>query len=139
MKIQSMRRLAREDFQEKDRELVDKLSFSITPILENIILALTKNLNFDNLAWEYSEFVCDTDATGNLLNAVQVRTMVKDRVKGIVCINAQNLTSSAAFVTGAPFIGFSEDLNATGRLLTVTGVTGLRPSSRYRLYVIIIT
>jgi hypothetical protein len=142
MKVQATKRIAKEDFPQEYQELIDKIAFAINPTLEALVLALSKNLDFDNLSWKIVSLDVETDDSSpyKLKRTTAFRTTVKNKIKGIVCVSAQNLSNPDSFVVQQPFINFVESgANTDNRLVNVKYVTGLASSSKYRLSLMIIT
>lgn len=134
MKLNNIKRIIKEDFAKDDREFVDKLSFVLNPFLEQIANIFNKNIDFDNLNQEVITFTVDLDTNGLPKTQTQVKITLKTRIKGLVVINALNLTNDGTFPSGCPFITYS----ISGDLLTVQHVTGLPANKRYNLSAVVI-
>lgn len=132
MKVNNFKRINKEDFDQDDRELVEKLSIVLTPFLEQVDAALNKNLDFDNLNQHYTNVVV-RQVNGVPETLTQVKYPLKTRLKGIQLISAENLTDSALLTT-SPFINYKQQ----GDLITITGVAGLPDNKQFRLSIILI-
>ena len=47
--VTNLKRLVKEDFAAEDQALVDRLSFSINPLIEQLSNAFNKNIDFQNM------------------------------------------------------------------------------------------
>jgi len=133
MKIQSLKRIAEEDFKEEDRDLIRKLAFSLNPALDQLNSALDKNIDFDNLNQSVVSFKVQVDALGIPTIPLQLASPLKSSIQGILCIRVDNLTDGA-LLTGAPFVNFTRNSG----LLTISQITGLQPNKQYNVVVILI-
>lgn len=125
-----------EDFDEKDRKLVQKLSSAISPFHRDVYRVLSKGLDFANMDRQLAEGVqVRTDASGNVVNSPSIKLTTKGRVKGTNVIMAENQTNTSVYPTSTPFISYS----LKEGLLTILNVTGLQANSQYVLNVEIIT
>lgn len=132
MKLNNITRLRVEDFDSEEQALIGKLATTLNPFLEQIVNAFNKNIDFDNLNQEIITIRVSTDANGIPKTTTQVKTTLKNRVKGLTCIRAQNETS---FVNGQPFLSFSQKDD----LLTVSHVSGLPEGKTFVLTLIAIS
>lgn len=128
MKITNIKRIVKEDFKAEDRELIDKLSFVLNPILEQLNNAFNKNIDFDNLNRELITFEVTLNAQGMPLSALEIKSSLKTKCKGLNIMSVTNLTDSA-YPTGAPFITFT--LN--GSNIQIQHITGLLANKKYRI------
>lgn len=133
MKIQSLKRIAEEDFDSKDRNLVRKLAFALNPALDQLNEALNKNIDFDNLNQSVVSFRTEVDASGVPKAPIQLASTLKTSVQGIQCIRIDNLTDSS-LLASAPFVNFTRNSG----ILTITQITGLLPNKQYNVVVILI-
>jgi len=117
-----IKRIIKEDFPKDQQELIDKLAFSLNPFFEQVVNALTKQIDMSNLAQEIKEINATISLPSNLpKQTIQFNTILNTKVRGIVCIRAQNLTNPNVPVTTAPFVQFTPQ----GQLITINSVTGL--------------
>lgn len=131
MKINNVNRLRVEDFSSEDQELVSKLANTLNPFLEQIVNVFSKNIDFDNLNQEILTISVTTNTNGTPKTTTQIKTTLKNRVKGLICIRAINETS---FVNNQPFITFTQKDD----LLTISHLTGLPEGKTFILTVIAI-
>ena len=131
-KITNLKRIVKEDFPAEDQELIEKLAFSINPLLEQLMLVFNKNIDFDNLNQQYSVIKIKVDGAGNPVIGTELKYQLKTRIKGVHCIRAENLTDNTPLTT-APFVSFI----ASGDLIKITHVTGLVAGKDYNLSIIV--
>lgn len=133
MKVTNIKRIVKEDFNKDDQELVDKLAFALNPFLEQVVSAFNKNIDFDNLNQEVINLETEVDSSGTPKLNFEIKTTLKTRIKGLICVSAQNLTD-LTYPTGAPFISYTTNNN----LITIRNITGLPANKRFRLSIILI-
>lgn len=131
-KLGFLRRLVKEDFKPDDQEFISKVAFILNPAFESITNALNKNLTFtDNLNAQVKELNV-TVVSGQPIQALSFRSELKGSCKAIWCVRAENQTNTATYVSGAPFISFSE---SQGQIL-INHITGLQDNQEYKLRII---
>ena len=134
MKLASFKRLDKQNFDQKDQDLIDKLAF----ILNNDIQSLTDVLNgkvslLDNFFCTVKDVPIVVDSNGIPKNAAQFQIdKVNMRILGCQVIKALNQTNSNAFPTGAPFISFTPGSN----IVTIDHITGLQANQNYIITVV---
>lgn len=132
MLVNNFKRINKEDFEQEDQALVEKLSVVLTPFLEQVAAALSKNIDFENLNQHYSFFtVAQTAGVPQVLT--QLKYPLKTRLKGLQVIAVENLTDSQP-LTAAPFINYKLE----GDLITITKIAGIDDNKKYRFSVILI-
>jgi hypothetical protein len=119
--IPTQRLLKPEDFDSKDQALVSKLAFPINTFMQQVISALTNNLDFNNLNMQVNTFSVIVDPNGVPTTPVQFTINLSTKLYGLICINATNTSGTTRVPTAQPFINYS--LNA-GKV-TVNNITGL--------------
>lgn len=128
-KINTLKRIIKEDFDEKDRTFVERFAAIYNPFIDQLITLFDKQVNFDNLNQDYKSLEVTLAAGGAPINTTAFKTNLKSKTLGLVCIRAEVLTGGGALPTGTPLISFSEDSG----LITITNVTNLAANTRYRL------
>jgi hypothetical protein len=128
MKITNIKRIVKEDFKAEDRELIEKLSFVLNPILEQLNNAFNKNIDFDNLNRELITFEVTLDAQGIPTSTLEIKSGLKGKCRGLNVMSVTNLTDNT-LPTGAPFITFG--LN--GNNIQIQHITGLVANKKYRI------
>lgn len=134
MKLPALKRLIKEDFQQKDKELVGKIGQVMNPATENISLALNNNLTFsDNIACAVVTIPITVDANGIPTNPTSFPVSLNARANHIFVTRALNANNSGVYVTAAPFVDWVEN----GGQITVNHVTGLPANSTFNLTMIV--
>jgi hypothetical protein len=132
-KVTNIKRIIKDNFQQKDQELVEALAFSINPFSEQIVAAFDKGINFDNLNQELLTFKTRVNAQQVPIVKLDIKTTLKTRIQGCTIINVQNITD-ASLLTSAPFISYN--LSQSG--ITITQILGIVPNKDYNITVILI-
>lgn len=135
MNLQSYKRIYKQDFQQEDQNLVEKLSYSINSGFDIVYEALNKRLTFDdNFNSNIVTFNVTVNATGvPTLNGV-FRTSVSGSITGLVVIKAVNQTNNKIYPTSSPFISFTQNSSN----VTINNITGLQAANSYQITVLII-
>lgn len=134
MKFESPKRLIKEDVQEEDRALVEKVGYVINPSFEQLAKILDNNLTIkDNFNQSQKEIIVTVNATGTPVTATQFKTDISGNCRGLQVINAVNQSSVNTYPTGTPFISFTEKVG----VITVNNITNLQAGNKYKLTVII--
>lgn len=135
MKVQSFKRITTESVSEENVEVVDVIGYSVNTFAEEVINALNKNLTVeDNLNMEFKEIEVIVNNNGAPTKDLQFTTNLRTRLKGMSVIKAENSTNSNSYLTGSPFVVFSQ----SGQLLTVKQVTGLIANNKYKITLLLI-
>jgi hypothetical protein len=134
MKLNNLKRIVVEEFSQEDQPVVEKLAFSLNPMLDQLTTAFNKNIDFDNLNQEVLEFVVEVDNNGRPKVPTELRSSLRTRVRGYVVIRAQNENPNGPIPTASPLISYNQ--NESG--VRVIGVTGLPANNKFRLTVIAI-
>lgn len=134
MKLSTFKRLDKQNFDEKDQDLIDKLAFILNNDIQGIYDALNNKLSLgDNVLCTIKDVPIVVDENGIPKNAAQFQIdKTNMRVLGCQVINAINTTNSNTYPTGAPFINFT----AGTQIVTIDHVTGLQPNQNYTLTII---
>jgi hypothetical protein len=115
------RRITTEDYPKENRELVDKLGFTINPFFNSIVDAFNKNLSFtDNFNAQIVELEFNAPVSAN---QETIRNPLKGNVGSIVVLRVQNITNSNATLTSAPFVEYSILQNNQVQIRNITGLT----------------
>jgi len=133
MKVTNIKRLNKDDFDKEYHSLIDRLSFALTPFMEQVTSAFNKNIDFDNLNQEIINLETQVDNTGKPTINTEIKNPLKTRLKGIYCVSAQNLTDNT-LLTGAPFIVYTVESN----MIRISQITGLPAGKRFNLSIILI-
>lgn len=133
-RIPDLKRIAKEDFNSDDRNLVGKLALPINSFHEQVRNALNGNIDFTNLNQETITLSITVDANGIPVTDTKFKSNLKTTVKGTTCIRAFNLTTATNYPISQPFINFTEN----NHILTINHVTGLQANEKYNLTLILI-
>lgn len=134
MKLESFRRLIKEDVDEKDRPLMDKIGYSINSFADQVLQAFKNNITIeDNLNWSKRQIEVTVDASGIPTMPSQFKSGISSSTYGISVEKAVNVTTPLIFPTTAPFISFSE----SNSLITINNISGLPSGNKFRLNLII--
>lgn len=129
MRLNSPRRLVKEDYPAKYRDL-DKLIGVINDFITEVSQGFNKRLNFND---NFEAFDVDIEYIGGA--TVRVRNTLQKVIKGCQVLRVDTLSNSQEVLTGAPFVQFT---NATNELI-VSNITGLTAGNRYRIRVVFFT
>lgn len=133
--VNNIKRIVKEDFNEEDQELVDKLAFALNPFLEQVSAAFNKGIDDSNLRQQTTSIDVEVGSNGVPKTPLQIKInpeLLRTRIIGTRVVLAQNLTDST-FPTGTPFLTF----NVVNNLINVLHVAGLPPDKKFRLSVIL--
>lgn len=132
-KIQSFKRIIKENFDSDYQDLIDAIGGSINVFAEDVINAFNKNITVDdNLKMEYKDVDVTVNASGLPNITTQYKTVLLGRIKGVSVERAENLTNSTTYPTSAPFITFTQN----DQVITIKHITGLVANNKYRLTVL---
>lgn len=134
MKFETPKRLIREDVEDKDRPIAEKVGFIINPSFEQLSKILNKNLTIeDNFNQSKQDVILTVNASGNPITTVQFKTGINGSCAGLQVIKAENQTNSRTYPTGTPFISFTEQAG----VITINNITNLQTNNKYKLKIII--
>lgn len=132
MKLPSFRRIYKDDFQEDQKPLVEKLSFTINQGFEQLFLALGRNVSLsDNVACTVKDVEVEVDSSG----FPKIRTTFKldsnSRVTQVVVGKADNLTNTNVYPTSGVFISWTQ----VDEGILINHIAGLPANNKFRLRV----
>ncbi len=130
MKLNSPRRLVKEDYPAKYRDLMDKLVSSINEFMGEVSQGFNKRLNFND---NFEAFEVEISYVGG--GTVRVRNDLQKTIRGANVLRVDTLSNSAELLTGAPFIQFT---NATNEII-IKNITGLTVGNKYTIRVVFFT
>ena len=129
-KLDNVRRVVKEDYDEKYHDLIDKLAFVLNSFMEQVVSEMNGNLNFENLAQEVITFKIQVDSSGVPTRNEQVRVNVLNPV-GFLVINTVDIDNTDLFVTNHPSIKFAT--GTSGQVIRIKQITGLTANRDYRI------
>jgi uncharacterized protein with ParB-like and HNH nuclease domain len=133
-KLGFLRRLIKEDFNKKDQDLVSKIASILNPFMDSMNNSLTNQLTIaDNMSAQVTMLTVTVDANGIPTVPLNIKYTLNSTAKQLWITNSQNLTNSAVFMTGAPFLEWTQN----GSQIIVNHITGLPANNQYSLTVTI--
>ena len=128
-RVPDFKRLAKEDFPAKYRDLIDKLAFPINSHIEQVRSALSGNLDFENLAQEIRTLSFTTGSNGQPLNTLNFQSGLNNRVQGMLAVRVIITSDNTAVATQTPVFTWSQN----GTLVTIGSIGGLEPETSYEI------
>lgn len=133
-RIENERRIIKEEFKKEDRDTIDKLAFILNSFMRQVVDTINGKIDFNNLNQEVKSFSVTVDSNGTPISDLVIKYNLLNKIQGIKCINATNLTSSSTYVTGTPFLSYTP---GEGNV-TVNNITGLQANNKYYITLILI-
>jgi hypothetical protein len=131
MKISAFKRIVKEDYDEKDQPLVEKLASVFNLFQEQIYYAFNNNITIEeNLNAHTATFKAKVDSNGKPIGNSQVKYTLKTKPKGAMVINVRSYDGS--LLSGAPFVTYT----INGEIITITQITGLLANKDYDITVV---
>ena len=131
MKISAFKRIVKEDFEEKDQPLIEKLSSVFNLFQEQVYYAFNNNITIaENLNAVMVTYKAKVDVTGKPIGNNQIKYTLKTRPVGSMVINARSYDGS--LLTGSPFVTYT----INGEIITITQLTGLLPNKDYDVTIV---
>ena len=123
MKLPSFKRLFKGDYDEKEQNLVDKMSYTINSGIEVLYEALNRRLNFtDNFNSSQHTLTVTVDSSGKPIQTTVFTSNISGSAVGILVLKAVAGTDTVPiFPTSAPFISYSQN----NKGFTISNVKGL--------------
>lgn len=122
-KLQNVRRIILEDFDEDIRPTIEKLAIILNSHMEDVNNLANHNINFDNLYREIVKIKVTVDANGVPTKNTQFSTTYLPSAHGGSVLAVSNLTTPSALLTGTPFVSFYPVKNNLFKITQVTGIT----------------
>lgn len=130
-KLPPFKRLILEDFPSKYQDLLQKLLYGINSFFESVSNTLNKNISFeDNIACQVKELTFTAPITQ--LRPLSFINELRRPCRGVLLINAENISDANAPLSAAPFIQFT---GAADQIL-ITNISGLTNGKQYRIKII---
>lgn len=128
-KIQTPRKIRTEDFNQDEQGIVSKIGDIYNSFVDDIYNALNGRLDNNNLNRQSVDINVIINNTGALISQPQIKTTILGKVRGVIVLNANNLTNPGTYPTTAPFVSWTINAN----ILTILNVSGLQNNSEYKL------
>lgn len=135
MKLDSVKRIVKEEFPKEDQETIDRLSYILNNFMDNVIKTVNGNLSIENFTQEIKVIDMIVDDTGKPKINSKIRTTLSNKVIGIHCIKAENLTNTSTYPVATPFVSFS----INSQLIDLKNIAGLQADQKYRLTLLFIS
>lgn len=130
MKLNSPRRLVKEDFPSKYTDLTDPLLDSLNDFMGEVYQGFNKRLNYQD---NFEAFISEIVVIGG--QEARVRNELAFPIRGANVMRIDTLTVANEQLVTAPFIQFTNG----DRQIIINNVTGLVPGRSYRLRVVFFT
>lgn len=128
-KIQIPAKIRIEDFDAKDKDIVDKIGQTFNSFSDEVYQLVSGNLDMTNLNRQLVDVDIQIDSLNKLVSQPQIKTTVNGRVRGVNVINSINQVNPNTYPSSTPGVSFTTNTN----ILTILNVTGLQASSQYKL------
>ncbi len=132
-KLDNVRRVVKEDYDEKYHDLIDKLAFVLNSFMEQVTGQVNGCLDFENLAQDIVTFKVTVDSCGVPVTTDQIRSSVASP-RGILVINVEDIDNPDDFDT-IPFIHFTS--GTSSQVIKIKRINGLIDSRPYNLTAVI--
>lgn len=129
--IDNTKRIVREDYNQKDRNLVGKLGFILNSFMEQTVAQVNGNLGTENFRSDMITIRMTVNASGTPIGNNLIKSEVK-RPIGTDVINAVNKSDSSLFPTSHPFISFTTT-SADSRVMKILNISGLQDGDEYEI------
>ena len=77
MKITNFKRMIKEDFEKEYQGLIDKISFIINPMGEQLVAALDHSIDFDNLNQQFTQTTVTVGSNGSPTPSLEIKYTLK--------------------------------------------------------------
>jgi hypothetical protein len=131
MKVSRPKRVSAADAGSPEaREALNTVGSSSNTFMNEVYIAIMGNLSVsDNLDMTFLTFSVNVDASGNLNRAVRLKSGLKGRSNGMICIRV-----SQAVPTASPWLTYTE----SSGIIEITNVKGLAADTEYTLVALLI-
>lgn len=117
-----LKKLVKEDFDQKDQTLIGKVGFVLNPVIQQITSVLNNGLSLSNLSTQIKNLAVTVDASGNPTNNLSFKSTLSARCTMIQVGRSQNLSNSTTYPTSGHSVSFTEN-NGQIQILNITGLT----------------
>lgn len=131
-RIPDLKRITKEDFPEKYRDLIEKLAFPINSFHEQVRSVLNKNVNFENLNQELKTLNFTTNENSQPINALTFNSGLSTRVQGMIITRIVITSDNTAFAETQPVISWTQN----EKLITINNISNLEPETQYSITVL---
>jgi hypothetical protein len=124
--IQLPRKIRPEDYPEETKQAIEILAGIYNPFIDDVYRVLSTP---DRETIQYTINV-GALPTKKLINPSQIKSTLISKIKGLIVINAVNLTTPGVTSESQPFLTWTI---ASNGLLNILSATGLQANSQYLL------
>ena len=132
-KLDNVKRVVKEDYDEKYHDLIGKLAFVLNSFMEQVTTQINGCIDFDNLAQDIVTFKITVDTCGVPVANEQIRSSVTNP-RGILVISAEDIDDLDRF-DSLPFIHFTA--GSSGQVIKIKQIYGLIEDRPYNLTVVV--
>ena len=133
MKLNNVRQIRAEDYQDEYKDLVNGLGSILNSFMQEVVELSEGRIDFENRPEVIKTFEITVNPSGVPIQAPFKVATGKNRIQGSQIIRAINLSNNLGFPTAQPFLNFNP---LGGDIIQVLNVSGLRPGDKYLLTVI---
>ena len=131
MKIDNVKRLVVENFEEDHQNTVSKIAEIYNFFAEQITNAINGNIDIDNLNRQLIEMTVKVDSNGTPIG--NNKFSANTGMRGSKVIRALNKTNNNKYVVSCPFISYSPT-SVTG-VYIIKNIVGLEANQEYQLLI----
>ena len=132
--LDNIKRLLKEDYKKEYQDLIATLASTLNPFMEQVTLAFDGDIDFNNLKMETLKVTVKVDASGTPIIGDKIKITNKNRISGVICINARNLDNYTNYPSGTPFLSTT----ISNQIITVNNITNLTANQKYEITLLII-
>jgi len=130
-KIDNVKRLTVETFQEDHQDTVSKIAQIYNYFVEQVTNTINGKIQIDNLDRQIIEITLSVDSTGKPIGNNKFAS--ESGLRGSKIVRVINTTSRGKYVSQCPFLTFSPTDLPT--VYTIENVAGLAPNDKYQLLI----
>ena len=132
-KLDNVRRVVKEDYDEKYHDLIDKLAFVLNSFMEQVNTEMNGNLDFENLSQDIVTFKVAVDSDGVPTTTDQIRSSVANP-QGILVIKVVDIDNPDDF-DALPFIHFTA--GTSSQVIKIKVINGLIEDRPYNITAVV--
>jgi len=133
MKLSNVNQIRSEDYDDDSKQTVDQLGETMNPFMQEVYELTEGRIDFENRVevLKTIEITVDSSGVPTLNNKVNTG---KATINGTQVIRAINLTNSANYATGTPFVNFTP---IGGGFIRIDNITNLPANSKFSITMVI--
>ena len=129
-----LKRLIKEDFAQKDQDLIGKIAFIFNPAIAQITNILNHGLLISDLNTQVKDIEITVDTDGVPTTETSFQSQLKGRCGAMLVGRAQAVTPATDFPTGGHSVSYREDQGS----IIITNITGLPENVKFLVRLIAI-